>query len=67
MPVKLNREWHEANKMPRNATLQQRYEWHLEHEKACGCRPMPPGLRAQVASKQQQSSPSPHKGEADGG
>ncbi|HWC29416.1 MAG TPA: hypothetical protein VG845_04965 [Dehalococcoidia bacterium] len=51
MPAKLNKEWHEANPMPRNATLEQRYAWHLEHEKVCGCRPMPPRLREQMQAR----------------
>jgi hypothetical protein len=32
--------------MPKNATKQQRLEWHLEHAKVCGCRPMPDSIRA---------------------
>jgi hypothetical protein len=30
---KLNREWHSSHRMPKNATLDQRIEWHLEHKK----------------------------------
>ena len=36
--MKLNSEWHQANKMPKHATLDQRIEWHLEHMKNCQCR-----------------------------
>lgn len=36
--MKLNSVWHQANKMPKNATLDQRIEWHLEHMKNCQCR-----------------------------
>jgi len=49
--MKLNREWHEANPMPEKPTLDQRFQWHLQHEKMCGCRPMPPRLREQMQAK----------------
>jgi hypothetical protein len=35
---KLNREWHLGHRMPKNPTLQQRLEWHVEHAKNCPCR-----------------------------
>jgi len=54
MAGKLNREWHLAHPMPRKATAQQRYEWHLEHEKACGCRPMPAKLREQMQPRRRE-------------
>lgn len=38
--VKLNKEWHQKNRMPKNPTQDQRIEWHLEHEKNCSCRPI---------------------------
>jgi len=37
---KLNREWHLSNRMPKNPTLEQRLEWHVEHAKNCQCRPI---------------------------
>jgi hypothetical protein len=39
--MKINKAWHEAHKLPRNATLEQRLEWHLSHAFNCGCREMP--------------------------
>jgi hypothetical protein len=36
--MKLNKEWHAAHPMPKNATLEQRISWHLEHLKHCECR-----------------------------
>jgi hypothetical protein len=27
--------------MPKNATVDQRLHWHLEHSKHCDCRPLP--------------------------
>jgi hypothetical protein len=41
---KLNRSWHEKNRMPTNATLEQRIRWHLQHRKHCTCRPIPEKL-----------------------
>jgi hypothetical protein len=42
----MDREWHAANRMPKNATTEQRLAWHLEHQKHCNCRPMPESLKA---------------------
>ena len=41
---KTNKSWHEENPMPRNATAQQRLDWHVAHAEACGCRPMPSSI-----------------------
>jgi hypothetical protein len=49
--MKLNKHWHQANPMPKKPALEQRVQWHLEHERQCGCRPMPAGLRAQIQTK----------------
>lgn len=52
MPSKLNREWHLAHKMPKNATLEQRVEWHMEHLKHCACRTdLPPAVAEAIAQK----------------
>jgi hypothetical protein len=48
MKPRLNREWHLANPMPKKPTREQRYAWHLEHEQACACRPMPESLRREI-------------------
>ena len=34
----INAEWHQANRMPPRATLDERVTWHLAHLKACACR-----------------------------
>lgn len=34
----INKEWHMKNKMPKNPTQEQRFKWHLAHEKNCNCR-----------------------------
>jgi hypothetical protein len=40
----MNRAWHEKNKMPEKATLEERVRWHTEHAKQCTCRPIPTKL-----------------------
>lgn len=42
--MKINKEWHDQNRMPKNATIDQRIKWHLEHQKNCACRPIPDKL-----------------------
>ncbi len=47
----LNEAWHQANPMPKKATLEQRIKWHLEHERECGCRGIPPKLREEIKKR----------------
>jgi len=46
--MKLNKEWHLTHRMPKNATLEQRIAWHLEHKKNCGCRDIPEKLKEEI-------------------
>lgn len=39
------RAWHKQNKMPKNASLEERIAWHREHAKYCGCREVPASLK----------------------
>ena len=48
---KLNRAWHEKNRMPARPTIDQRIRWHLEHRKHCGCRPIPEKLAAAMKAR----------------
>lgn len=41
--MQINKEWHLSHPMPKNATVEQRIEWHLAHLKHCRCRPDIPG------------------------
>lgn len=45
----LNREWHQAHRMPKNATQAQRLRWHIAHARHCGCRQMPESLKREIA------------------
>jgi predicted DNA-binding protein (MmcQ/YjbR family) len=38
---KLNKAWHEKNRMPDRPTMKERIKWHLDHVGNCGCRPIP--------------------------
>jgi len=49
--MKTNREWHEANRMPKNATVDQRIAWHLEHAKHCSCRDIPEKLKEEMKKR----------------
>jgi len=51
----INKEWHLANKMPKNPTLEQRMAWHIEHVAHCPCRPMPDKLKAEIAKSKLKS------------
>jgi len=39
------------NKMPKNATENERIKWHLEHEKNYNCRSMPLKLKEKIHKK----------------
>jgi hypothetical protein len=44
----VNAVWHAGNPMPPNPSLNQRITWHLKHASACGCRPIPDDLMAEI-------------------
>jgi hypothetical protein len=48
-PARLNKEWHLAHLMPKNATMEQRIAWHAEHVEHCACRPIPEGVKKAMA------------------
>ncbi len=48
---KINRAWHESHRMPKNPTLVQRMDWHIEHIKNCNCREMPDSIKKAIADK----------------
>ncbi|WP_203532425.1 hypothetical protein [Muricauda sp. TY007] len=49
--MKLNKNWHIANKMPKNPTVDERIVWHLEHQKNCGCRDIPEKLKLEMKKR----------------
>jgi hypothetical protein len=46
--VAVNAKWHETHRMPRPATFEQRVKWHVAHANACGCRPIPRTVVAEL-------------------
>lgn len=34
----INADWHKKHKMPKNATIEEKVEWHEGHAKHCKCR-----------------------------
>ncbi len=42
--------WHLTHLMGKNPTLADRIAWHTEHQKVCGCRPIPKNLLSAMAS-----------------
>jgi hypothetical protein len=48
----MNREWHNANTTPKNATVEERIAWHKGHTQNCGCRPIPQGLMAKLVDSE---------------
>ena len=49
--MKTNAVWHETHRMPKNPTLEQRLDWHLQHAANCACRDMPPGIRLELEKR----------------
>jgi hypothetical protein len=49
--MKINKEWHEKNKMPKNAKFEERVKWHLAHQNNCNCRPIPEKLLEEMKNK----------------
>lgn len=48
---KLNKDWHQAHRMPDNATIEERIMWHIEHKKQCACRPIPEKLKIEMMKR----------------
>lgn len=46
--ARMNKPWHDKHVMPKSATTAQRIVWHVEHQKQCGCRPIPKQLRERM-------------------
>lgn len=47
----INREWHATHKLPTNATLEERLNWHIMHAANCGCREMPSTIRRELEAR----------------
>jgi hypothetical protein len=49
--VKINEQWHKAHRLPRNASFEQRLEWHRDHARECGCRKSPENIRLELEQR----------------
>jgi hypothetical protein len=47
----MNTGWHRQHPMPRNASVEQRMAWHLQHQEHCRCRPIPAKLLQMLGAK----------------
>lgn len=54
MSSKINKAWHERNKMPENATMDQRIQWHLAHQENCSCREMPDTVKREIEKRKKE-------------
>ena len=54
--MQINKEWHLENKMPKNPTLEERRNWHIEHSKNCSCREMPESIKKEIDKAQRKRS-----------
>ena len=55
--MKLNKEWHEQHPMPKNPTLEQRLQWHVQHAKACACREVPDAILKELKKRKMSFKP----------
>ncbi len=58
---KINKEWHLAHGMPKNPSLTERVNWHIEHAKNCACRPMPESIKTALKEKDFKTCSRGHK------
>jgi hypothetical protein len=57
MALKLSALWHREHPMPRNASVGERIGWHVEHQQACACRPIPAKLAALMRAALGEATP----------
>jgi len=47
----MNRDWHAAHRLPRNATFEERLVWHRDHAENCGCREAPESIKRELDNR----------------
>ena len=50
--MKINKEWHLQNKMPKNPTLDERVKWHIDHANNCSCREIPAKIKEEIKKRE---------------
>ena len=48
MTPSFNKQWHAEHRLGKGAGLDDRIQWHLEHDKVCGCRPIPDAILKEI-------------------
>lgn len=51
MTPSFDRRWHEENQLGKGASLDDRVQWHLEHARLYGCRPIPDSILREIERK----------------
>ncbi len=46
--MQVNEQRHKSNPMPEHPSIEARIRWHAQHAQACGCRPIPAGVRKEM-------------------
>ena len=48
----INVDWHQQHPMPKNPSIEERIEWHLQHLKHCKCRnDLPSKLKEEMTKR----------------
>ena len=53
----MNTDWHRHHKLPASASLDERVRWHIIHAAACGCRPIPKPVLAELRRRRRKPDP----------
>lgn len=48
----VNTAWHSTHRMPKQATIKQRINWHLQHQRNCQCKPIPTLVQKAINSRE---------------
>ena len=52
----VNVKWHDKNKMPSRPTMDVRVKWWTEHMLNCGCRGVPPDIKAEILRRNEEEN-----------
>ncbi|SFC15597.1 hypothetical protein SAMN04488059_102318 [Devosia psychrophila] len=49
--MSINREWHATHKLARDASIEERLHWHIQHSVNCGCREIPTSIKRELEAR----------------
>jgi hypothetical protein len=55
----MDEQWHAAHPLGAKAPMERRIEWHLEHARVCGCRPIPASVQQQIEVREAGAATAP--------